>query len=383
MYGPLIPHVRALDKAKIALMSKPDTAFFCEIAFSMKYVWDESIPTACTDGTSMHINPEFFMKWTPEQQLGLILHETLHVAYMHMARVQQRDSRLYNMAADYVINLVIKDRGFKLPDGGLYDEQFRGMSSEQVYDLLKQKQDQDPQGFDQAFGQLPMEDLAPPPQGMDTEELEERIEQILIRAALRSEQDNDKPGTIPGDLQLLIDKLLKPRLPWNRILQKYLMEFAKNDYSWRKPNRRFMPEHYLPSLYSINLIDMVIAVDISGSVSDYEFQNFVSEIASIFRMVKPKKLTLIQFDTRIQNVNVIKSIPELVQVKFHGRGGTQIGELVDWVNTHKPQLTLVFTDGDFPFKNYQSKLQFLWMIHNDYSQSFSPAFGKAIHYKIN
>lgn len=143
-----------------------------------------------------------------------------------------------------------------------------------------------------------------------------------------------------------------------------------------------MPDHYLPSLHSISLIDMVIAVDISASVSDHEFLTFVSEIASIFRMIKPKKLTLIQFDTEIKNVNEIKNIPELVQVKFHGRGGTEIGELVDWVNKNKPELTMVFTDGEFRFKNYQSKANWLWMIHNDISNSFNPEFGKPIHYKI-
>ena len=382
MYGQNKDHIKALDKAKIALMSKPDTVFFCEIAFSLKYSWDETIPTACTNGIEMKINPEFFMKWDADQRLGLILHETLHTAYMHPARLGNRDPRLYNMAADYVINLVIKDRGFKLPDDGLYNARFRGMSSEEVYDILKQEMQEDPQEFENKHGNLPMEDLAAPPAGMEPEELEKEIEQTLIRAALRSEQEKDAPGTIPGDIQLLINKLLKPVLPWNRILQKYLMEFSKNDYSWKKPNKRFMPDHYLPSLYSISLIDMVIALDISASVSDHEFLTFVSEIASIFRMIKPKKLTLIQFDTEIQNVNEIRNIPELVQVKFHGRGGTEIGELVDWVNKNKPQLTMVFTDGDFRFKNYQSKANWLWMIHNDVSNSFNPEFGKPIHYKI-
>jgi predicted metal-dependent peptidase len=375
-------HIRALDKAKVALMSKPDSVFYCEVAFSLKYIWDNSIPTACTNGIEMRINPAFFMQWNQEQRLGLILHETMHVGYMHPIRRGDRDHKIYNMAADYVINLVIRDRGYQLPDGGLYDPKYRGMSSEQVYDLLIQEQKSNPQKFEKDFSGGFMDDLSAPPEGVTPEEVEVQIEQTLVRAAIRSEQEKDKPGTIPGDIQLLINKLLKPKLPWHRILQKWLNTFAKNDYSWKKPNRRFQPDHYLPSLYSINLMDLVIAVDISGSVSEMEFQTFVSEVASIFKMMKPKKITLIQFDTEIKEISTIHSIQELVQVDFHGRGGTDILELVDWVNQFKPQLTMVFSDGEFETKYASSKQQFLWMIHNDRNKYFEAPFGKTIFYTI-
>jgi len=379
-------HIKALDKAKIALMTKPDSVFFCEIAFSLKYKWDESVPTAATDGLSMYINPDYFMGLPPEERLGLIIHESMHVAYMHPARLQGRDHKLYNMAADYVINLVVISRGFKLPSGGLYDTQFTGMSSEQVYDLLVKDKENNPKKYApraSLFSVMPSigdaNDLKAPPQEMEPEELEKQIEEILIRAAIRSKEENDKPGTIPGDIQVLIDNLLKPKLPTKQILIKYLINFDKNDYSWRKPNRRY-PDYYLPSLFSEVLEDIAIAVDISGSVSDHEFHTFVSEIASVFRMCRPKKITLIQFDTEIKSIDEVKNIPELMKIKFHGRGGTDIGELIEWTNSNKPKLLMVFTDGDFRFNDYFTRREVLWMIHNN--KRFQPPFGKAIHYDI-
>lgn len=375
-----LPHVKALERAKIALMTKPDTTFFCEIAFSLKYVWDENTSTAATDGVSMYINPEYFMKWSKEQQLGLILHESLHVAYMHMARKQQRNHYIYNIAADYVINLVIKERGFDLPEGGLYDPKYAGMNTEQVYDLLIQEAKENPSSFLNQSNVPGIGDDLLEPKDMTAGELEDHIQQTLIRASIRSQEQNDKPGTIPGDLEILINSLLKPKLPWNRILQKYLTKYVKSDYTWKKPNRRFFPDHYLPSMYSTALIDIAVAVDTSGSVSDEEFHRFVSEVASIFRMSKPTEITLIQFDTKIHSINKVKDFRELLTIKFKGRGGTDIQEVVEWTNTNKPQLLLVFTDGDFCFPKVSTKQNVLWLIHNN--PKFKAQFGKAIHYGI-
>lgn len=378
-----IDHVKALEKAKIALMIKADTAFFCEIAFSLKYVWSNEVPTAATDGVHMYLNPEWFMQWTQEQRLGLILHESLHVAYMHMVRRQHRDHKIYNIAADHVINLMLTERGFKIPDGGYCDKQFSGMSSEEVYELLMQQAESNPNsplnqpGVGGAFG----EDLMEPPPGMTAQDLEEAVQNTLIRAHIRSQEENDKPGTIPGDIELFLKKLRNPKLPWQTILRKYLTSFSKSDYSFQRPRRRYLPDHYLPSLYSNSLMDITVGVDISGSVSDYEFKTFISEIAGIFKTMKPKKITLIQFDTRIQSVDELTGFNDLMKVSFTGRGGTDIGELVKWTNENKPQLLMVFTDGEFDFRDYQTKQNVLWLIHGN--SRFKPTFGKTIHYDIN
>ena len=91
----------------------------------------------------------------------------------------------------------------------------------------------------------------------------------------------------------------------------------------------------MPSLYSEKLMDLTIAVDTSGSVNDQEFNVFVSEVHSILRMMKPEKITLLQFDTQIKSVTKIRNLKELTQCKFTGRGGTRIDPVLDWVNKMK------------------------------------------------
>ena len=376
-------HQQAMNKAKIALLSTPDSAFFSTLCFSLKHTWDDRIPTAGTNGKDVKWNPGFFMKLNASEQVFLLLHETLHAAYLHALRRGEKDARLWNIACDHVINLQLIERGFKMPTGdlaGYADKKYYGMSADEVYKLLKQEQDANPE----APKPKAMDDLLEPGEGTpgdvsSAQEIEQEMSDILVRAAIQSKMSGDKAGTIPGDIQIFLDKLLNPKLPWERILSKYLQKYSKSDYSWRKPSRRFFPKHYLPAMHSECLMDLVVAVDTSGSVSDAEFQRFTTEIAGIMKYMKPEKLTLIHFDTEIKSVDVLRSAQDLYRVKFSGRGGTDIHPLLDWIDENKPQAVLVFTDGEFPNYRNKCKSDVIWLIHNN--SGYTAPFGKVITYE--
>ena len=365
----------ALDKAKIALMSAPDTIFFTTVLFSLRQVWDDTIPTACTNGLEIRFNPEFFCSLSKDEQLFLLLHEVGHVIFSHMVRRGSRDPGLWNYAGDYVINGMLIGRGFKMPDMGLHADRFANMSTEQVYDLLKQEQppinpallDLEEGGGD-ATG------------GAGGTDLKDQLDDILVRAALQSRMGGDKPGTIPGTVQIYLDELLNPKLPWTTILRKYFTSLAKNDYSWRKPNRRFFPKYHLPSLYSETLDEITIAVDTSGSVSDEEFRRFVSEVRGILKNLRPKAITLIQFDTRIKAIDTVRDINDLLRLKFTGRGGTNVDDVIEYAETKQPNLLLVFSDGEFNHVASRMKTPVLWVIHGN--EQFTAPYGKTIHYTI-
>jgi predicted metal-dependent peptidase len=359
---------KAYDKAKIGLMAKQDTAFFTTIVFSLKLIWDWLTPTAATDGSSIRVSPEFFMSLDPEERIFLLVHESMHVALLHMTRLAGRNHQKWNIACDHYINLMLTERGFRMPRNGLADPQYKGLSSDEIYPLLP---DQPQSSTFQMDLELPTEPV---------EELTQEVEDILIRAAMQSKMQNDKPGSIPGDIEIFLNKLLNPKLPWQRILQKYIQNLSKHDYSWRKPNRRFFPNHYLPSMFSEKLMDIAIAVDASGSVSDDDFKVFVSETHGILKMMKPDKITLIQFDRNIKSVDRINNIRDLMNVKFIGRGGTSIEPVMDWAAENKPKLLLIFTDGGFYFHTDEYKTNTVFLIHNN--PGFTSPYGKVIHYEI-
>ena len=99
--------------------------------------------------------------------------------------------------------------------------------------------------------------------------------------------------------------------------------------------------------------------------------------------MKPDEISLGEFDTSIKRVETIKSLQELRNMKFHGRGGTRIEPVLQWAIDHKPELLLIFTDGCFHFhdEDLKPKCDVIWLIHDN--ETFEAPFGKVIHYHIN
>lgn len=369
---------RIFNRAKVGVMAKPDSTFFSTILFSLKHSWDETIPTACTNGINLRINPTWFTNMSDGARIGLLVHEVCHVAYQHMLRVGDRDFKLWNIATDYVINNLLVSRGFELPEDGLIDSKYNDMSSEQVYELLKQDPDQVPQNF-QVDMEVPSGADGEPLSQDEQEAIEQEIQDIIIKAATQSKMQNDKPGTIPGDIEVMLQKLLNPKLPWYTILHKYMDSMAPEDYTFKRCNRRFLQYGiYLPTLYSESIGSIAVAVDTSGSVTDEQFTAFLTEINAIHERLKPKKLTVIDFDTRIHEEHVLTQGDNPARIKFHGRGGTCIEPVIDWAAEHKPNVLVIFTDGYFYQYDLDPKVPVIWVINNN--GNFKYPYGKVIHF---
>jgi predicted metal-dependent peptidase len=366
------PHQQALNKAKIAMMRSPNSAFICTVCFSLKIEWSDRVSTAATDGKRIIFNIGFWMALTPAEQLFLLLHETWHVCFMHMLRLKGRIHRVWNMAADYVINLMLVKAGYQMPSMGLLDYKYDGMNAEQVYELLIQEPEDKPEY------EMDLEES-----DATAQDAQQEVQDILVRASMQSKM-NDAPGTIPGDIELFIKNMLHPKLPAKQILAKYLQNINKSDYSMRRPNKRYFPSYHLPTLHSTGqLIDIAIAVDISGSVSDNDFAQFISETHNIVKVLKPKSIQVLHFNTQVVAVNKVKNIRDLLNIKFSGRGGTAIEPVMQWVKENTPKVILIFTDGEFRFHqpNKPRNTEVVWLIHDN--NNFSAPFGKVIHYQIN
>ena len=93
-----------------------------------------------SDGTLI-VNSTFAATLTDPELCFVICHEVLHPAMLYFERMQGRIPKLWNMAHDYAINLIIKqmaDANIKLIDDCLCDDKYRDWSAEEIYDdLLK------------------------------------------------------------------------------------------------------------------------------------------------------------------------------------------------------------------------------------------------------
>lgn len=385
-------------RAKVALTTRPNSAFFATMFLNMTHSWDYQVPQAQTNGLEVKYNPDYFLSLDKDQRLGLMMEETLHTAFLHMDRMGERDKDRWQRAADEVARNALIDAGFKLPPDRTYDPKYRGMSSEEVYRLIPITDPPPPQD---------QNDLAPPPpssggggegegdgdgdkdsngqgqgqsQAQADANLRSKVEDLLVQANQAAKMAGNSAGSVPGQLELFLEKLLNPVLPWHQILRRWMMAQAKTDFTMRRPNKRFFPKHYLPSMLSESMVDVMIAVDISGSVSDSDFQQFVSETHRIMKAFKPKTIRFVQFDTKIQHDDNIRSLSDLKKLKFHGRGGTDPTPVIELANQAKPKVLLFFTDGEFWGEIPDYKGNLVWLIHNN--ESFKAPYGKTVHYTL-
>jgi predicted metal-dependent peptidase len=142
---------------------------------------------------------------------------------------------------------------------------------------------------------------------------------------------------------MAIEKIINPILPWNVILQDFFSAFAANDYSFTRPNKRFMPDFYLPRLYSEQMDHLVIAADISYSMVQ-SFPIFITEMIGMRETVNPIRTTIIPFDTEVKTVTILNQDEKIEDVLFMGGGGTSLQPVFDYLKDKAPTVLLVFSD---------------------------------------
>lgn len=390
--------VESLSKAKVKLMLKKDCAFFSTLILQSPVYWvtADEVPTAATDGINLFFNPDFFMSLDNEEKIFLLLHEIMHNVYDHGIRKGFRDHEIWNKAGDYVINDELIKRNFKMPKGGLHNVDYRDMSADAIYADLMQKQDEG-KGTGPSN---PWPDLQDPGQEGDGDgnqgnggngiggipkptaaQAEEHNKDLLASATQISQMSGDKPGTIPGELERHLDDLLNPKLPWTKILAKFLFSINKNDYSWRKPNRRFISQGIvMPSLHSEGIGRISFAIDTSGSVSVSDFNRFMSEIAYVFKNFQPKEINVMQFDHVLQGNDQCCSVRDFMKLEFKGGGGTNIDPVLEvFKDDQKSKALIILTDGYLHQDiRLDPKKPVIWCIYDN--PGFKPLFGTAIHF---
>ena len=135
---------KIIDKlvtARIALLLKHP--FFGNLATRLKLVnADDWCPTAGTDGRHFFYNTKFIDSLSPREAEFLFGHEVLHNVFEHMmVRIGSRDPQLWNIAADFAVNQILKDasigempKGKKGENKGFQDDKYKDWPAERIYD---------------------------------------------------------------------------------------------------------------------------------------------------------------------------------------------------------------------------------------------------------
>ncbi|MEK9778924.1 MAG: VWA-like domain-containing protein, partial [Gammaproteobacteria bacterium] len=137
--------------------------------------------------------------------------------------------------------------------------------------------------------------LAQKPQSLNPDEIEKLATQWQKNLA-SSAQLAQEAGKLDGEFAKLIDFFLQPRVSWQSLLSTFMSRLARDDFSYSRPSRR-PGNAILPTLRS-HQIDIAVAIDTSGSISQQEIDEFVSEINAIKSTIR-SSITLIACDDKI------------------------------------------------------------------------------------
>ena len=208
------------------------------------------------------------------------------------------------------------------------------------------------------------------------------IEDLLNQSKVQAKMDDGyNPDGLPEEMKRMLAAMEKPKLAWNIILQRFLNEVAKNNYNFLKPNRRFFPDYYLPSLHSEGLSRVDFIIDTSGSIGNKEFSQFLSEVDKVLKQFKPEKIGVSQFDHKYRGTEIVTSATDIRKLQIKGGGGTRIEETLKAVGDMPTKCIVIFTDGYMNLDLVKPKMPVVWAIYDN--DNFEPPFGKAIHFKID
>ena len=360
--------------------------------------------TMATDGKRIIYNPNFVLEVEEDELRSVLIHEALHVVYEHPLRRGKRHPKVWNISCDYAINgLLIYDLGMELPEGGLWSREYQGKSSEAIYSELMKSEESLQEAIDsmgegnegnseteggddeqsntgkyfapsdvktgEQVGEIDLDSI-PMPTGevWDAQdegkplsdsaitELKGEI-QRAVSLADKLEKAMSTEGT--SSMSNRIDQLKDVKVNWKDELNDFLQSSVANENSWARLNRRH-------SWRGINLPskakspqggELAVAIDMSGSVSQYELNMFATEIQAMAEDCGLEKIRVCYCDTTVRkneqgewwDIYELDQGDELV-LRARGGGGTRFDPPFNLFNDYSDdvedvQAFIYFTDG--------------------------------------
>jgi predicted metal-dependent peptidase len=343
--------------------------------------------TAGTDGRYFYYNRNFISKLDRAECIFLVAHEVEHCVYDHMSRRGSRKPKMWNAAADYVINAELDEHNIgKLPNPktsgvtACFDKKYKGMFTEEVYELLLK----DPNS------NWPEFDIHLEPgdgKGEPMTEEEQRILSDEIRNAVMQAAKAAGAGHTPAGVRRLLKDLVEPQMDWREILNMKLQSMVKADFTWDRCSRKMQASGiYLPATKNDFRVTAGVAIDASGSMSEEMLRDLLSETKGIMQQFMDFDLEVWTFDTKVYNYQKFTpdTLDDIDNYDIKGGGGTDF--MCNW-NFMKdkgicPERFIVMTDG-YPYGSWGDPdyCDTLFLIHGDPGRKLIAPFGMTAWYE--
>lgn len=359
-----------INKAKVKILQK--SPFFSYLSLYLKLKEDKN-PNNDSIGVTpkgdVYYNPKFIEEITDEELLGVMSHEILHLALLHLTRVGNRNKVGWNIATDLCINKMLIDDNFQLPKCGLIPN----YNSFTIGDT--KIEDINTKIAEQIYAELPMEEVEKLSEGegegegreslkgFDKHEYDGEGGEEKMSESEKAEFENEwlnrineahiyakERGKVPKGIERYIDNLKKSRINWKALMNKYLVAQIPHDYTWKRRGKKsYATELYLPDTTK-DMINVVVAIDTSGSIGQAELSEFLGEIIGLANAYKSQiNMRLLTHDVEVQEDLLISNgnIAKIKELKCKGGGGTSHTPVYEHIkkNYRDTKCVISFTDG--------------------------------------
>lgn len=387
-----------VTKANFVIFKK--YPLFGSLLTKLSVVRTKALPTMAVDADgNIFMNVDFTLELSFDELIGVLCHEVMHIGTLSLFRLGNRDMRLWNVASDYMINRALTQDGFKLPKGGLIPDMkkdqivldammlpgltipagkkfiikdLKNKTEEHVYnELVKIKKELGEQGEDFADMLEKLKEQLDKHlyKGMDKPEASEgeqgkvqgaggdgkeenywkdQIEAATLDAKERAESSAGGSGGAGRDM---LNAAMKPKINWRQMLRNFFTMHGKM-YSWSRPAKRALGAgYYAPKIVPKPEIDIVVAMDTSGSIDDEVFKQFLAELKSILTGTGSKsrvKLLLFHHDVYSETDVTPNNIMDVLSKIKPESGGTTFSNIARYIKQKqiKPKATIYLTDGE-------------------------------------
>ncbi len=392
--------VKTLDYITDQLLAYPNVRrVFENIEFEIndtKYIY--------TDGRIITLDAWAVLKYDLTYLSEIIIHEFLHIVLGHPIRARKYTIMpLFNFAADIMVDSIASKYIF-----GRRVYHLR-LLERLLVESLKKEGMSDKAGLVRDL----IEEVAENPSMWSTEKIYVRLLRIFdekdllekfvriiakILSSIFKELhawgkyspygDGDEYGLFTLALQYKVLETIINRSEgpdWISILRKLLV--LKKDRgpitSWRKPNRKLLVHGaYYPVKTNMMLNRLVLAVDVSGSISDEDYKKLSYEVAGLINKVGVYELYIIQFDADIVHVSKhvqpgLWDVVKALEMRY-GAGGTRFVPVFNYVDREIGDVDAIvfFTDGEGEYPPYTPKYKTIWVLINS---RITPPFGEVVY----
>ena len=380
--------------------------FFGNMCLKMPLVEDSKIETIAGNGIVFFYSPE----WVNTNQADKIKFAMMRIvtgcALKHHTRRGERDRETWNKASFEACLPILSDSGYLDHDPEYQNRVFSNKSVEKIYNDIymenpeSDKGDDDGDGNqqdqggggvgdnsgddsgagpDSGDGESDSDGGIPDPEGhgvimdapadVDPKKEEQKWDENVSQA----EQFSMLAGKDGGGHK---ERILggSAKMNWQEILRHLLDESSKDDYSWTRPNRRYIHSGlYLPSLYSTGAMgSMVFAIDTSYSMSKKVLSEVWAEIRESAGMVKPSEIRVLQCDTQITSDESIDVFDMPEELSAKGRGGTNFKPVFNHINEMMdapPKVLIYLTDlevSETEYPDFHPDYPVIWAYYGEF-----------------